>query len=602
MSIYILGISAFYHDSAACLLKDGNIVAAAEEERFSRQKGDARFPRESIAFCLAQAGITASQLEMIVYYDKPILTFARLMQSYLEYPFSSFRSFQKSLPFWIHEKLKIPQVIDAALSEFQGQLYFSRHHESHAASTFFCSPYHDAAILIADGVGEWACTSIGHGQGNSIKMLKESHFPHSIGLFYTTMTQYLGFKVNSDEYKVMGLAPYGEPRYAEKMKEHLIDIKEDGSIALNLEYFDFPHGLKMMNKKMPNVFGHPQRKSEQSLEQFHMDIAASTQAITTEVMIKLAKTARQLTGSSNLCLAGGVALNCVANGHIYRENIFDNIYIQPAAGDAGGAIGAALQGWHQILEHPRADPADKMRGALLGPKIEAAEARDYLLSVGAKFEEIQPDALPKKIASWIAQGHIIGFCQNGMEFGPRALGARSLLGDPRDPDTQSRMNLKVKYRESFRPFAPAVLHNHAHDFFKLDIPSPYMLMVLPLLEKHQLNRDENLSAQGINKLKVIRSPVPAVSHVDYSVRIQTVPPDSNPLFYRVIEEFHKMTGCPMVVNTSFNVRGEPVVCSHKDAYQCFLMTDIDILVLDSVVTSKPGISLTDAGAQHYASK
>ncbi len=433
-------------------------------------------------------------------------------------------------------------------------------------------------------------------------MLKESHFPHSIGLFYTTLTQYLGFKVNSDEYKVMGLAPYGEPRYTAEMKEHLINIKDDGSIALNLEYFDFPHALKMMNRKMPGIFGHPQREPEERLDQFHMDIAASTQAITTEVMIKLAKTAKALTGSSNLCLAGGVALNCVANGHIYREKLFDNIYIQPAAGDAGGAIGAAFQGWHQILEQPRTRPTDKMRGSLLGPKIERSEARDYLLSIDAKFEDVSSDELPKKIAGWIAEGHIIGFCQGGMEFGPRALGARSLLGDPRDPETQSRMNLKVKYRESFRPFAPAILQERVQDFFQLHIPSPYMLMVLPLLEDKQLNREKNKSTVGIDKLKITRSLVPAVSHVDYSVRIQTVTPESNPVFYRVIDEFYKLTGCPMVVNTSFNVRGEPVVCSPKDAYQCFLMTDIDILILDSIVIVKPDINLSKTKAPSHASK
>jgi carbamoyltransferase len=606
MNSYILGLSAFYHDSAACLLKDGEIIAAAEEERFSRKKGDARFPREAIAYCLDKVGIDASALEMIVYYDKPILTFARLLQSYLEFPFSSFRSFKKSLPLWIHEKLKIPQVIDEALPAFRGQLYFSRHHESHAASAFFCSPFEEAALLVVDGVGEWACTSIGHGRSNTLKIMKEGRFPHSLGLFYTTITQYLGFKVNSDEYKVMGLAPYGEPKYVDLLKKNLIDIKDDGSLALNLEYFDFPHGLKMMSKKLPSVLGQPARHPESQLEQFHMDMAASIQVIANEAMLKLAKTAKKLTGAENLCLAGGVALNCVANGHIYRNNLFKNIYIQPAAGDAGGAIGAALQGWHQILNKPRDKPRDKMQGALFGPGIQSEAASNYLTSVGANFREFTKTELPKQVAQWIAAGHIIGFCQSGMEFGPRALGARSLLGDPRDPETQSRMNLKVKYRESFRPFAPAILQSHARAFFELDIPSPYMLLVLPLREDRQKNRDQNSATQAIDKLRIIRSEVPAVSHVDYSVRIQTVTPESNPLFHDVISEFHKLTGCPMVVNTSFNVRGEPIVCSHEDAYRCFLMTDIDILVLDNLVVTKAGIDLTrqarDFAARHNDKK
>src|SRR5574341_1337956 len=441
MAYYILGISAFYHDSAACLLKDGEIIAAA---------GDDRFPAKAAAFCLTQAGITGSRLNAVAYYDKPIQTFSRLLQSYLEYPTKSFQSFSLSLPLWVREKLRIPSLIDASIPGFSGEIFFTRHHEAHAASTFFCSPFGEAAIVIADGVGEWACTSIGEGKGNQVRLIQEVRFPHSLGLFYTAMTQYLGFKVNFDEYKVMGLAPYGEPKYADQMLGEVLDLNPDGSLALNLDYFDFAFGLTMINDRLGTLLGRPARLPEHKLDQFHMDVAASAQAITTEAMLRLARTARKLTGHRRLCLAGGVALNCVGNGVIYRAGIFEDIYIQPAAGDAGGAIGAALQIWHQAMEHPRDVRAgDRMKGAYWGPDITNEQVIPYLERVGAKFTKLSEDELPACVASWLAAGHIVGFCHGRMEFGPRALGARSILGDPRDPQNQSRINRKVKYRESF---------------------------------------------------------------------------------------------------------------------------------------------------------
>jgi len=593
MSHYILGVSAFYHDSAACLLKDGEILAAAEEERFSRRKGDERFPVKAVAYCLAEAGITGGQLNAVAYYDKPIQTFSRLLQSYLEYPAKSFRSFSISLPLWVREKLKIPALIDASIPGFAGEIYFTRHHEAHAASTFFCSPFEDAAIVIADGVGEWACTSIGEGRGNQVRLLKEVRFPHSLGLFYTAMTQYLGFQVNFDEYKVMGLAPYGEPKYAQQMLGEVLDLKPDGSLALNLDYFDFVFGLTMINDRLGRLLGRPARLPEHKLDQFHMDVAASVQAITTEAMLRLARTAKSLTGHRRLCLAGGVALNCVGNGAIYREGIFDDIYIQPAAGDAGGAIGAALQVWHQALGHQREthQVGDRMHGAYLGPRITHETVIPYLERVGARYVRLSEKDLPGKVATWLAAGHIVGFCHGRMEFGPRALGARSILGDPRDPQNQSRINRKVKYRESFRPFAPAILEAHVKDYFDIEIPSPYMLLVMPIRPERRCNQQDNAVASGLDKLRVPRSNVPAVTHVDYSVRLQTVTRARSPMFARIIEEFFRLTGCPMIVNTSFNVRGEPIVCDHEDAYRCFLMTDIDILVLDTCVVAKLGVDL-----------
>jgi carbamoyltransferase len=593
MPTHILGISALYHDSAACLLRDGVPVAAAEEERFSRRKGDDRFPRAAVAFCLEEAGLSAVDLDCVAYYDKPVLTFSRLLQTYLEYPLQSYRSFKRSLPIWIKQKLKMPRVIEESIPGFRGDIFFSRHHESHAASAFFCSPFEDAAIVIADGVGEWATASIGEGHGNQVRLIKELRFPHSIGLFYSAMTQYLGFEVNVDEYKVMGLAPYGEPRYLDRLLGQVIDLKEDGSIALNLDYFDYTYGLTMVNGRLSAHLGRPARAKSEPLDQFHMDVAASVQHVTTEVMLRLARTARKMTGRDRLCLAGGVALNCVGNGAIYREGIFKDIYVQPAAGDAGGAIGAALGVWHQVMGQPRKDVGtDLMRGAHLGPSVDNATVVPFLDSIGAEYFRLSEDELPAKVATWLAAGHIVGFCHGRMEFGPRALGARSILGDPRDPANQSRINLKIKYRESFRPFAPAVLEERVKEYFDIDIPSPYMLIVMPLRSAHRRREKENAESQGMAKLRVIRSTVPAVTHVDYSVRLQTVTEERNGIFYRIIREFDRLTGCPMIVNTSFNVRGEPIVCDHEDALRCFLMTGIDILVLDTCVLVKPGVDLS----------
>ena len=459
MTTYVLGISAFYHDSAACLLRDGDIVAAAEEERFSRRKGDSRFPRHAIEYCLSEAGIEASGLHAVAYYDKPIQTFSRLLQSYLEYPLRSYRSFASSIPIWVEQKLKIPRIIDRELAGFSGEIYFSRHHELHAASAFFCSPFDDAAIVIADGVGEWACTSIGHGQGNTLKMLREQRFPHSLGLFYSAMTQYLGFKVNYDEYKVMGLAPYGEPKYLNLIRDNLVDLKQDGSIALNLAYFDYVHGLSMINDRVAGLFGQPQRDPETRVERFHMDLAASVQALCTDAMVRLTRTARAMTGASRLCLAGGVALNCVANGAIYRDGQYEDIYVQPAAGDAGGAVGAALQVWHQVLDQPRdSSSSDRMRGAYLGPRLDGEKAAAYLESLGADYRVIPPENLAADVARWIAEGRIVAFCHGRMEFGPRALGARSILGDPRDfskpdPDQSQNEIPRVRSDRSHQPFS-----------------------------------------------------------------------------------------------------------------------------------------------------
>jgi len=593
MPTYILGVSALYHDSAACLLRDGELLSAAEEERFSRRKGDERFPRAAVAYCLDEAGIKASDLDCVAYYDKPVLTFSRLLQTYLEYPFKSYKSFKRAIPLWIKQKLKMPKVIEEGIPGFQGDIFFSRHHESHAASAFFCSPFDEAAIVIVDGVGEWATASIGEGHGNTIRLLKELRFPHSIGLFYSAMTQYLGFEVNFDEYKVMGLAPYGQPQYLDRLLGQVLDLKDDGSIALNLDYFDYTHGLTMINDRLAAHLGRPPRSKSEALDQFHMDMAASVQHITTEAMLRLARTARTITGRDTLCMAGGVALNCVANGAIYREGIFRDIYVQPAAGDAGGAIGAALGVWHQVMGQPRTDTAtDRMRGAHLGPRVENSKVIPYLDSIGAEYLKLSEDELPVKVATWLAAGHVVGFCHGRMEFGPRALGARSILGDPRDPANQSRINLKIKYRESFRPFAPAILEERVKEYFDIGIPSPYMLIVMPLLSAHRRREKENAEQQGLAKLGVVRSTVPAITHVDYSVRLQTVTEERNDVFYRIIREFDKLTGCPMIVNTSFNVRGEPIICDHEDALRCFLMTGIDILVLDTCVLVKPGVDLS----------
>jgi carbamoyltransferase len=597
MTTHILGLSAFYHDSAACLVRDGEIVAAVQEERFSRRKNDARFPKRSVGYCLEAAGIGPADLAAVSFYDKPVLTLSRLLQSYLENPWRSYASFKRSLPLWVNEKLRIPKIIDEELDGFRGDIYFHRHHESHAASAFFCSPFDAAATLVVDGVGEWACTSIGRGSANAVELLREVHFPHSLGLFYSAATQYLGFKVDLDEYKVMGLAPYGEPRYTDLILDEIVDLKADGSLALNLDCFDFVHGLRMINDRWRTLTGEPQRRAEGRLEQFHMDFAASVQAVTTQAMVRLARTARELTGLPKLCLAGGVALNCVANGAILREGLFDDIYVQPAAGDAGGAVGAALQAWHQKLGQPRpAVKRDLMAGAYLGPDISRDEVVAYLGDVGAPFREMADDELAEAIARWIDEGKLVGLCRGRMEFGPRALGARSILGDPREPDSQARINLRVKYRESFRPFAPAVLEDHVDEYFDIDIPSPYMLIVMPVKPERRRNAGDNDTRAGLDKLKVARSDVPAVTHVDYSVRLQTVTRERNGFFHDVVAAFHRRTGCPMIVNTSFNLRGEPIVADHKDAYHAFLMSDLDIVVLGGCVVAKAGVELEPAGA------
>jgi len=568
------------------LLCDGEIAAACEEERFSRVKGDDSFPQQSISYALEKANIEPNHLDLVVYYDKPLLTFSRLVQSYIEFPLKSFLSFRKSIPLWANQKLKIPKIIRENLNRYDGPICFSKHHESHAASSFFCSPFREAALIVSDGVGEWACSSIGHGVENSLRILKECHFPHSLGLFYSTITQYLGFKVNEDEYKIMGLAPYGEPKYADRILTNLVDLKPDGSLALNLDYFRFPYGLSMFSDKLELLFQEKPRNKQDPLKSFHMDLAASVQNVTNEVMLRLASTAKNLTGAENLCLAGGVALNGVSNGKILQKGLFKNIYIQPAAGDAGGAIGAALQGWHEYFGEKRAVGIDRMKGALLGPAVNVSKAKIFFQSCGQKYQEVEFAKIPKLAARWIASGKVVGWCQGRMEFGPRALGARSILGDARNPETQTKMNLKIKFRESFRPFAPAVLEEEAGSIFELTQKSPYMLLIVPLKEKLRKNKENNRRIKGLKKLKVVRSIYPAVTHVDYSARPQTVGNDSEPMFRSLVEEFYKNTGCPMIVNTSFNVQGEPIVCDHKDALRCFRMSQIDILIYGNLVLKK----------------
>lgn len=585
----ILGISAFYHDSAACLLVDGQVVAAAQEERFSRRRHDAAFPREAVAYCLKQGGIVAKDLDAVAFYDKPLLKFDRILETHLAWAPRGLKSFMMAVPVWLAEKLWMPTVI---AKELGGELpmLFAEHHESHAASAFFPSPFESAAVLTVDGVGEWATSSYGVGRGNKVTMLKEMHFPHSLGLLYSAFTYFTGFKVNSGEYKVMGLAPYGQPRYAQAILDHLIDLKEDGSFAMNQEYFDYSAGLKMTGPKMEPLFGGPPRKPESELTQREMDLAASVQVVTEEIMLRMARHIRQETGERNLCLAGGVALNCVANGKLLRAGIFDDIYIQPAAGDAGGALGAALAAYHHHHDKPRPQVtgADWQRGSYLGPEYSDAEIATCL----APFESrstlhTSDEALCTAVARHMAEGKVIGWFQGRMEFGPRALGARSIIGDARSPEMQKTMNLKIKFRESFRPFAPAVLAEKVSDWFDHDRASPYMLIVADVLEKHRRQLTENEEALwGIDKLNIPRSSLPAITHVDHSARLQTVHRETNPMFHRLISEFDKITGCPVVVNTSFNVRGEPIVENPGQAYTCFMRTEMDVLVLGRHVLLK----------------
>ena len=589
----ILGISSFYHDSAAALVDDGRIVAAAQEERFSRKKHDARFPASAIRYCLTECDAGLGGVDHVVFYDKPFLKFERLVETYTTFAPRGFRSFRMAIPLWLREKLFLKDLLRKELGKldghqrWNGNLLFSEHHLSHAASAFFPSPFDEAVVLTMDGVGEWATTSAAIGRGNNIEVHKEIHFPHSLGLLYSAFAYYTGFKVNSGEYKVMGLAPYGEPKYANQILEHLIDVKADGSFRLDLSYFDYCAGLTMTNGKFDELFGGPPRKPDQLLTARHMDLAASIQAVTDEVVLRLTRSLQRETGSRNLCLAGGVALNCVANGKVLRDSRFANIYIQPAAGDAGGALGAALVGYHMQLGRNRQADGDGMRGAFLGPEFTQQEIEARLNGCGARFETLQNAALLATGAEDLAQGRALGWFQGRMEFGPRALGNRSILGDPRSPDMQKILNLKVKYRESFRPFAPSVLRERVGDWFELDCDSPYMLLVADVVRSRRREMtEEEKHLFGIEKLNVLRSDIPAVTHLDYSARIQTVHQETNPRYYALLSEFERRTGCPVLVNTSFNVRGEPIVGTPEDAFRCFMGTELDVLAVGNCYLRK----------------
>ncbi len=585
---HILGISAFYHDSAACLLRDGEILAAAQEERFTRKKGDSDFPKHAVDFCLDTAGISADQLDFVGFYDKPLLKFERILETYLGVAPRGFKSFLKAGPLWIKEKLYMERQLREAL-DFEGEILYAEHHESHAASAFFPSPFEEAAILTMDGVGEWATASFGLGKGDDIEIIKELHWPDSLGLLYSAFTYYTGFKVNSGEYKVMGLAPYGEPKYVSAILEHLVDLKEDGSFTLNQEYFNYLTGLTMTNGAFDKLFGGPPRVPESKLTQREMDLARSVQEVTEEIMMRMARTVHGETGAKNLCLAGGVALNCVGNGRLLREGPFEQIWIQPAAGDAGGALGVAELIWHRHLKQPRhvTPGKDAMRGAYLGPSFSDAQIEKFLKSVGAKYEKLERPELTHRVAEVLGDEKVIGWFDGRMEFGPRALGGRSILGDPRSPKMQAQMNLKIKFREGFRPFAPSVLRERVQDYFEMDCDSPYMLLVAPVKKERQIPMSEDQrKLWGIDMLNVPRSDIPAVTHVDYSARVQTVAPDVAPNYYALIKEFERQTGCGVVVNTSFNVRGEPIVCTPADAYQCFMRTHMDYLVLGPFLLDK----------------
>lgn len=596
-STYILGISAFYHDSAACLIRDGEIVAAAQEERFTRKKHTAEFPRQAIRYCLQEAGLALTDLRYIVFYDKPLLKFERLLETYLAFAPRGLRSFVVAMPVWLKEKLLLKSLLQTELTSLAlgvsktalPPLLFTEHHESHAASAFYPSPYERAAVLCMDGVGEWATTSAWIGQGNRLTPLWEIPFPHSLGLLYSAFTYYTGFKVNSGEYKVMGLAPYGEPKYVQTIYDHLLDLKADGTFRLNMEYFQYCTGLTMTNEQFHTLFGGPPRQPETLLTQREMDLARSVQEVTEEVMLRLARTLHRETGLDNLCLAGGVALNCVGNGRILREGPFTNLWIQPAAGDAGGALGAALAAWYLLEEHPRdrLGPQDAMQGSYLGPAFSNEQIERFLQTIGAPYHRLSDKDLCERVAAELAAEKVIGWFQGRMEFGPRALGSRSILGDPRSPRMQSVMNLKIKYRESFRPFAPSVLWERVSDYFELEVESPYMLLVAPVLEKRRIAMtNEQKALWGIDLLHVPRSDIPAVTHVDYSARIQTVHEETNPRYYQLLRAFEAQTGCGVLVNTSFNVRGEPIVCSPEDAYRCFMRTEMDILVLENCLLYK----------------
>ncbi|MGD9835205.1 MAG: carbamoyltransferase [Piscinibacter sp.] len=592
----VLGISAYYHDAAACLVVDGCIVAAAQEERFTRRKHDASFPVHAIAYCLREAACEPRDIDRVVFYDKPFLKFERLLETYLAFAPRGFRSFATSLPVWLKDKLFQKSVILDELERLWGnatdwsqRLLFSEHHFSHAASAFFPSPFEEAAVLTLDGVGEWTTTSMAVGRGNSLQIHKEIRFPHSLGLLYSAITYYTGFKVNSGEYKVMGLAPYGEPRYAGLIRDHLIDVREDGSFMLDMQYFDYCTGLTMTNSRFDELFGGPPRSPESRLTQREMDLAASVQVVTEDVMLALARGIAKSTGLRRLCLAGGVALNCVANGKLLRSGLFDDVWVQPAAGDAGGALGAALAVYHSALGGKREvrPGLDAMRGAYLGPSYSQDDIERRLTAVGARFSTLDTETMIDTVARALADGKAVGWHQGRMEFGPRALGARSILADARSPSVQKTLNLKVKYRESFRPFAPSVLREHVADWFDIDTDSPYMLLVADVREGRQLPMNEaQRQLFGIDKLNVPRSSIPAVTHVDYSARIQTVHRQTNPVYHRLISRFHELTGCPVLVNTSFNVRGEPIVATPEDAFRCLMGTEIDCLAVGNCLLEK----------------
>ena len=585
---YILGLSAFYHDSAACLLRDGEIVAAASEERFTRKKGDAGIPRHAVEYCLETAGIGVSDLHYVGFYDKPLLKFERILETYLGVAPRGFRSFLMAGPLWITDKLYIDRQLKAQLG-YRGEILYAEHHEAHAASAFFPSPFEQAAILTIDGVGEWATASIGIGRGNDFEILDELHWPDSLGLLYSAFTYYTGFKVNSAEYKVMGLAPYGRPTYVDRIYNELIDLKEDGSFRLNQKYFNYLTGLTMTNGAFERLFGGPPRAPEGPLTQRDMDLAHSVQVVCEEVMLRMARAAHRKTGVENLCLAGGVALNCVGNGRLLREGPFKNIWIQPAAGDAGGALGVAQLIHHRHLDAPRVVRADRdsMKGSYLGPGFSPSRIEQFLKAAGASYTTLDEQALMDRVAEDLAGGKVVAWFDGRMEFGPRALGARSILGDPRSPHMQTEMNLKIKFREGFRPFAPSVLRERASDYFELDTDSPYMLLVAPVRQEHRIPLTaEQQQLCGLDTLKAPRSDIPAVTHVDYSARIQTVTGDTNPRYYELIRAFERRTGCPVVVNTSFNVRGEPIACTPADAYRCFMRTRIDALVLGPFLLDK----------------
>jgi carbamoyltransferase len=588
----ILGISAYYHDSAAALVCDGKIVAAAQEERFSRKKHDMRFPINAVKYCLAEGGVGSGQLDAVAFYDKPITKFNRILETYMSVAPRGLKSFMMALPLWMKEKLWIPLDIEIALEKAgvdrTTEMFFPEHHESHAASAFFPSPFQSAAILTVDGVGEWATSTLAHGKDNRVEILSELHFPHSLGLLYSAFTYFTGFRVNSGEYKLMGLAPYGQPKYADAIRKNLIDLKDDGSFRLNMDYFGYMDGLTMTNEKFAGLFDGPARTAESEISQREMDLAASIQVVTEDIVLKMARHLRQTTGERNLCMAGGVALNCVANGRLLREGIFDDVWIQPAAGDAGGALGAALMVWHQVQNQPRTADGkrDSMQGAYLGPNFPDEAIEEFLTAKGYPAKKLSAEEWAPYLAGIMAGENVIGLLQGRMEFGPRALGGRSIVGDPRSTKMQSIMNLKIKYRESFRPFAPSCLEERVSDYFELDRPSPYMLLVAPVKKERCIGQEESKAMSIRERINQVRSDIPSITHVDYSARVQTVNRETNPRYYDLIKAFEAKTGYGVIVNTSFNVRGEPIVCTPEDAYRCFMRTEMDYLVLGSFVLDK----------------